>query len=159
MPARGVDPVDLLILRELQSDATASYAELGTVVGMSAASVHERVRKLRERGAIRRTTIDVDPSAVGRDVLAFVSIAAEVWVGDATTREALGAIPEVEGAYVTAGSGSLLVKVRATTNQHLQEVLRLLYGLDGVTGTESTVVLETLFERPMGLPDEPETLP
>jgi Lrp/AsnC family leucine-responsive transcriptional regulator len=156
MADRGVDRTDLTILRELQQDATTSYADLGTAVGMSAASAHERVRKLRERGTIRRTTIDVDPSAVGVEVLAFVSVDSDVWVGDPATREALEAIPEVEGAYVTAGSGSLLIKVRTTTNQQLQRVLRRLYSLDGVTGTQSTVVLEILFERPLGLPDEDE---
>lgn len=156
MANRGVDHTDVQILRSLQRDASISYAELGKEVGLSAASAHERVKKLRERGTIRHTTVDVDPTAVGRDVLAFVTISANSWVGDAGTRNALEEIPEVESAYVVAGSGSLLVKVSTTTNRHLQRVLRQLYGLDGVTGTQSTVVLATLFERPMGLPDETE---
>lgn len=154
MPGRALDRTDLLILRELQRDATIAYAELGKAAGMSAASAHERVRKLRARGTIRSTTVDVDPVAVGRDVLAFVTLSANAWVGDGSIRGALESIPEVESAYVVAGSGSLLVKIRTTTNQQLQRVLRRLYGLDGVIGTQSTVVLETLFERPLGLPDE-----
>ena len=36
--------------------------------GLSPGAAHERVRKLRERGVIRRTTIEVDPAAVGRSV-------------------------------------------------------------------------------------------
>lgn len=156
MPARTLDTTDLVILRELQRDATVAYADLGKAIGMSAASAHDRVRKLRERGAIRGTTIDVDPVAVGRDVLAYVTLTAEVWVGDEPTRDALAALPEVEAAYVVAGNGSLLVKIRTTTNHQLQRVLRRLYGIAGVTGTQSTVVLETLFERPLGLPDADE---
>lgn len=152
MAVRDLDATDLVILRELQRDATIAYAELGRAIGMSAASAHERVRKLRERGAIRGTTVDVDPVAVGRDVLAFVTLTADAWVGDEPTRAALAAVPEVEAAYVVAGNGSLLVKVRTTTNQQLQRVLRRLYGIAGVTGTQSTVVLESLFERPLGLP-------
>ena len=154
--AARLDATDFVILRALQQDATVAYAELGMVIGMSAASAHERVRKLRERGVIRATTVDVDPVAVGRDVLAFVSVTADAWVGDETTRDALTAIAEVEAAYVVAGNGSLLVKVRTTTNQHLQLVLRRLYSIAGVTGTQSTVVLETFFERPLGLPDADE---
>lgn len=159
MPERSLDHTDLLILRELQRDATVAYAELGKAAGMSAASAHERVRKLRERGTIRSTTIHVDPVAVGRDVLAFVTLSADAWIGDEPTMVALEAIPEVESAYVIAGSGSLLVKIRTTTNRQLQRVLRRLHGLDGVTGTQSTVVLETLFERPLGLPDEEDATP
>ena len=60
-----MDATDRLILRELQRDATTSYADLAEVVGMSAASAHDRVRKLRERGVIMRTTIEVDPAALG----------------------------------------------------------------------------------------------
>ncbi|MGH3739153.1 MAG: Lrp/AsnC family transcriptional regulator, partial [Micromonosporaceae bacterium] len=57
-----MDDVDRDLLGELQHDATQSYAALGEAVGLSAGAVHERVRKLRERGAIRRTTVDVDPA-------------------------------------------------------------------------------------------------
>jgi Lrp/AsnC family transcriptional regulator, leucine-responsive regulatory protein len=149
-----MDATDRSILRALQRDATTSYSDLGKVVGMSAASAHERVRKLRERGVIMRTTIDVDPSALGRDVLAYVALSSDMWVGDEPTRELLAAIPEVEAAYVVAGDSSLLVRVRASTNAQLQQVLRRLYTLEGVSGTQSTVVLDIFFERPLSIGDD-----
>ena len=67
-----MDDIDRALLGELQRDATQAYAALGQAVGLSAGAAHERVRKLRERGVIRRTTIEVDPAAVGRGVLAYV---------------------------------------------------------------------------------------
>lgn len=143
-----MDEIDLLILRELQRDATTSYANLAEAVGMSTTSAHERVRRLRARGVIVRTSIEVDPAALGRDVLAFVALSSDAWVGDAATRERLASIPEVEAAYVVAGDSSLLVKIRTSTNAELQRTLRDLHDLDGITGTRSTVVLETFFERP-----------
>lgn len=148
-----MDNTDRAILRELQRDATTSYADLGRAVGLSPAAAHDRVRKLRDRGTIARTTVEVEPDAVGRHVLAFVTLAAEAWVGDDATRERLLAVPEVEAAYVVAGDASLLVKVRTTTNAHLQQVLGSLYGLPGVNGTRSTVVLQTFFERPLAIGD------
>lgn len=146
-----MDEIDLLILRELQHDATRSFADLGKAVGMSPASTHERVRKLRERGTIVRTSVEVDPAALGRDVLAFVTLTSDAWVGDASTRERLESIPEVEAAYVVAGDSSLLVKIRTSTNASLQRVLSDLYELEGVTGTRSTIVLDTFFERPISI--------
>lgn len=146
-----MDEKDLLILRELQRDATRSFADLAKAVGMSPASTHERVRKLRERGTIVRTSVEVDPAAVGRDVLAFVTLSSDAWVGDVSTRERLESIPEIEAAYVVAGDSSLLIKIRTSTNTHLQGVLSMLYDLEGVTGTRSTVVLETFFERPVSI--------
>lgn len=140
-----MDDTDREIVALLQQDATRAYAALGKAVGLSAGAVHERVRKLRERGIIRRTTIEVDPAAVGRGVLAFVMIESSVWMGDSA--EAFAAIPELQEAHVIAGSASVLVKVRTPTTEQLQDVLRRLYAIPGVSGTQATVSLETFFER------------
>ncbi|MEW2383487.1 Lrp/AsnC family transcriptional regulator [Micromonospora sp. NPDC047707] len=148
-----MDEVDRALLAELQADATQAYAALGKVVGLSAGSTHERVRKLRERGVIRRTTVDVDPAAVGRGVLAFVMLQANAWMGDPPTRDALAAIPQIQEAHIIAGSASLLVKIRTSTPEELQAVLRRLFDVEGVTGTQTIVALETFFERPMNVTD------
>jgi DNA-binding Lrp family transcriptional regulator len=138
-----------MLLSELQRDATQAYAALGKAVGLSAGAAHERVRKLREQDVIRRTTVDVDPVAVGRGVAAFVMIEANAWMGDEPVRDALEALPEVVEAHVIAGPASLLVKVRTPTTEELQASLRRLFAIDGVTGTQTIVVLESFFERPV----------
>jgi DNA-binding Lrp family transcriptional regulator len=148
-----VDDIDRALLAALQEDATQAYAALAKTVGLSAGSAHERVRKLRDRGAIRRTTIDVDPAAVGRGVLAFVMLQSNAWMGDPPTHDALAAIPEIQEAHIIAGSASLLVKVRTSTPEQLQAVLRRVFEVDGVTGTQTIVVLETFFERPVDVSD------
>jgi Lrp/AsnC family leucine-responsive transcriptional regulator len=148
-----VDGTDRELLAALQADATQAYAALGKAVGLSAGSTHERVRKLRERGVIRRTTIDVDPAAVDRGVLAYVMLQAGSWMGDPPTRDALAAIPEIQEAHIIAGSASLLVKIRTATTERLQAVLRRVFDVEGVTGTQTIVVLETFFERPLNVTD------
>ncbi|AUI60571.1 Lrp/AsnC family transcriptional regulator [Amycolatopsis sp. BJA-103] len=142
-----MDEMDRILLTELQQDATQAYAALGKAVGLSAGAAHERVRKLREQGVIRRTTVDVDPAAVGRGVMAFVLVEAGSWMGDPPTKAALEALPEVVEAHVIAGPASLLVKVRTPTTEELQASLRRLYAIEGVTGTQTIVVLESFFER------------
>ncbi|MEU8777492.1 Lrp/AsnC family transcriptional regulator [Streptomyces sp. NPDC048606] len=144
-----MDDIDRALVLRLQQDAGQSYAALGTAVGLSAGATHERVRKLRERGVIRRTTIDVDPAAVGSGVLAYVMVDSDAWMGDSGA--AFAAIPEIQEAHVIAGSASVLVKVRAASTGQLQDVLRRLYAIDGVSGTQATVVLDTFFERPLPL--------
>ncbi|SDC12381.1 Lrp/AsnC family transcriptional regulator [Actinokineospora iranica] len=146
-----MDIVDRLLLARLQVDATTPYATLGEEVGLSGAAAHERVRKLRERGVIRRTTVDVDPGAVGKAVLAFVMIEANTWMGGPETNAALRALPWVEEAHIVAGGASVLVKVRAAGTAELQDALREIFDLDGVTGTQTIVVLETFFERPVAV--------
>ncbi|MEU5220502.1 Lrp/AsnC family transcriptional regulator [Streptomyces sp. NPDC020807] len=140
-----MDHIDRALLAQLQQDATQSYAALGEAVGLSAGAAHERVRKLRERGVVRRTAAEVDPAAVGGGVLAYVMVDSSSWMGDSGPEFA--ALPEILEAHVIAGSASVLVKVRTATTEQLQDVLRRIYAIDGVSGTQATVVLETFFER------------
>lgn len=142
-----VDEIDRELITLLQADATRSYAALGHSVGLSSAATHDRVRKLRERGVIRRTTVDIDPHAAGRDVLAYVLIEANTWMGDEDTADALRAIPEIQEAHVTAGAASVLTKIRTSTTEELQAVLKRIFAVPGVTGTQTIVALETFFER------------
>ncbi|MEU8348211.1 Lrp/AsnC family transcriptional regulator [Streptomyces sp. NPDC048845] len=142
-----MDAIDRALLAELQRDATQSYAALGGTVGLSAGAAHERVRKLRERGVIRRTAAEVDPAEVGAGLLAFVTVESTSWMGD--TAAAFAAHPEILEAHVVAGSASVLVKVRTATTEQLQDVLRRIHAIDGVNGTRATIVLETLLDRPV----------
>ncbi len=146
----AMDKIDKTLVSLLQVDAGQSYAALGAAVGLSSGAAHERVRKLRERGLIRRTTIDVDPVAAGRGVLSFVLVEGDAWMG--ASGEALLAIPEIEEAHVIAGPASLLVKVRTASTRELQEVLRGIFQIEGVTGTRTIMVLESFFERGLHVP-------
>ncbi|MFJ8200016.1 Lrp/AsnC family transcriptional regulator [Streptomyces sp. NPDC096152] len=150
-----MDHIDRILLTQLQQDATQSYAALGRAAGLSAGAAHERVKKLRERGVIRRTMVEVDPAAVGCGVLAYVMVESTSWMGDSA--ESFAALPEIMEAHVIAGSASVLVKVRTATTEQLQDVLRRIYAIDGVSGTQATVVLQTFFERPVSAgPADPQ---
>ncbi|MFC1437411.1 Lrp/AsnC family transcriptional regulator [Streptacidiphilus sp. N1-10] len=148
-----MDHIDRVLLAQLQQDATQSYAALGQAAGLSAGAAHERVRKLRESGVIRRTTVDTDPAALGGAVLAYVMVDSSSWMGD--TAQDFAALPEILEAHIIAGSASVLVKVRTASTEQLQDVLRRIYAIEGVSGTQATVVLETFFERPLS-PRTPE---
>ncbi len=151
-----MDEADRILIAALQRDAAQPYSALGAAAGLSAATAHDRVRKLRERGVIRRTTIEVDPVALGATVLAFVLLRSDRWVGDPSTGDALAAVPEVEEAHVVAGTAALLVKVRAAGTAQLQDALRRIHAVGGIASTESIVVLETFFERPVAVGAAPQ---
>ena len=68
--ARDLDAMDRKLLGVLVEDATTSYAELGERVGLSPPAAHERVKRLRRSGAIRRVAALIDPEATGKTLLA-----------------------------------------------------------------------------------------
>ena len=70
----AIDEVDARILSALDSDSRLSMSELARLVGMSAPSVSQRVRRLENDGIIRGYTLDVESRALGYQIRAMVRI-------------------------------------------------------------------------------------
>ena len=102
---------------------------------------------------IGSTTVLADPAAIGREVMAYVLVEATEWLGESSTRAALLELDAVQEAHIVAGAATLLLKLRVGSTAELQRALRDLHRLPGAPRTESIVVLETLFERAIHVPD------
>jgi Lrp/AsnC family transcriptional regulator, leucine-responsive regulatory protein len=140
-----IDAKDRTILHLLEQDAHLTYAELGRRVGLAASSVHDRIRKLERRGAIRGYRADVDLERAGLPITAFVSLALRPSSPpDIPAR--IAELPLVESCYSVAGDNSYVLVVRAPSTKALEEVLDALRAKLEVA-TRSTVVLSTPFER------------
>src|SRR4051794_41390326 len=72
-PAVAPD-VDRTLLSALARDGRASYTELAERVGLSVSAVHQRVRRLGQRGLITGYHAEIDARAPGLGLTAFVSI-------------------------------------------------------------------------------------
>lgn len=136
----------------LVDDASVSYARIGEIVHLSAPAVHERVKRLRRRGAIRGTVARLDAEAVGKPLLAFVHVDSEGW-GPKQELMTIRELPEVEEIHSVTGDTCLIVKVRTQGPEALEEFLRRLYAMPGVRATRSHVVLSSYLERGVR-PDE-----
>jgi len=68
------DPTDVQILQALVDDPRLGTAELARRVGMSAPAVRERVQRLEDTGVIAGYRLQVDPRALGYDIMVFVRI-------------------------------------------------------------------------------------
>ena len=70
----NLDSVDVQLLRLLSKDARSSIADLARSLNMSAPSVSERMRRLKESGVIQGFTIDIDPKALGYPLAFYIRI-------------------------------------------------------------------------------------
>jgi Lrp/AsnC family transcriptional regulator, leucine-responsive regulatory protein len=147
-PERDLDAMDRKLLGVLVEDAMTSYAELGERVGLSPPAAHERVKRLRRTGAIRRVAALIDPEAVGKTLLAFVHVDTTGW-GKTQALLAIEEHPEVEEIHSVAGDTCMLLKVRTDSTHALEGLLARLYDTPGVKATRSYVVLSTYMERPV----------
>ncbi|HRK40205.1 MAG TPA: Lrp/AsnC family transcriptional regulator [Burkholderiaceae bacterium] len=147
-----IDEMDSRILSAMSADSRRSYADVGSAVGLSTAAVHERVRKLVERGVIRRFSLSVDPDALGLSFTAFVAIRNDGGIHCRDVAPRLRAMPEVQELHSVAGEYDFLAKIRTTHARALEDVLYAIKAIPGVARTTSTVVLNTEFEdRPLAL--------
>jgi Lrp/AsnC family leucine-responsive transcriptional regulator len=143
------DQRDLEILAALQEDARATYAEVAKRVGLSASSVHERVRKLEESGTIRGYRAIVDPPSVGLFVTALIAATPLDPRQDDDLPYRVAEFPEVQDCYSVAGEANYILKVRTGTTSDLEDLIRRLREKGGVA-TRTTVVLSIPFEdRPL----------
>lgn len=146
------DEMDARIISALGVDGRRSYGDIGAEVGLSTAAVHERVKKLLDKGVIRRFSISVAPERVGLNFTAFVAIRNDGGIHCRDVAPRLRAMPQVEELHSVAGEYDFLAKIRTTHARALEDVIYEIKAIQGVARTTSTVVLNTEFEdRPLDL--------
>jgi Lrp/AsnC family leucine-responsive transcriptional regulator len=142
-----MDDRDRKILDLVQRDAKLPQAQLARRVGLSAAAVNERLRKLEQSGAIRRYTAVVDPNSVDHDVTAFVEVFIEHPRFEPAFIKQVLALDEVQECHHITGEFSLLLKVRVRDMKALEQLLlKRLNTPAGVRQTRTIIVLSTIKE-------------
>ena len=137
--------VDRALLSALARDGRASYTELAERVGLSVSAVHQRVRRLEQRGLITGYAARIDAKAVGLPLTAFVSIT-PIDVAQPDDAPALLAhLPAIEACHSVAGPDSYVLKVRTASPDALEALLAEIRRVANVT-TRTTVVLSTFYE-------------
>lgn len=72
-----IDNLDIALLAQLQRDARAPQATLGSHIGLSATAVNRRIRRLTDAGVILRTSAVLAPELVGNPITLIVNVEAE----------------------------------------------------------------------------------
>ncbi len=99
------------------------FAQIAAQIGKSTATVHQRVRRLRESGLITSFSVDLDWEALGYPVDAFVSIRDNESQGLEGLADSLRSIPFIISAAAVTGEFDLLLHIKARSSSHLGEVL------------------------------------
>jgi Lrp/AsnC family leucine-responsive transcriptional regulator len=140
-----LDRRDLDIVAALQADARATYADVARRVGLSASSVHQRVRRLEEAGVIRGYRAVVDPESLDLFVTALIRVMPLDPKQPDDLPDRVREFPEIEDCFSVAGDENYVLKVRTGTTGDLEDLLRRVREKAGVQ-TRTTVVLSIPFE-------------
>jgi DNA-binding Lrp family transcriptional regulator len=149
-----LDVTDRAILAALQKDAGLSNKELARKIRLAPSSCLQRVRRLREAGALRGLHADVAPEAMGIGLQALVAVRLTHHLEKDVVvfRQQLRERPEVVATYYVSGGVDLLVHVVVRDVGHLRTL-----GVEAFTSHRLVAHVETSLifehERAKGLPD------
>lgn len=136
-----MDRLDAQILLALDDDPDATSLALAGRLGIARNTLHARLRRLHETKVVREFSRRIDPAALGRGLVAFVSIELSQTSGrQATTR--LAEIPEVVEVHNTTGQADLLLKVVARDPADLHRVTGEVLAVPQVVRTSTVISLE-----------------
>ena len=119
---RLLDDTGWQLLQELQQNARLSFSELGQRVGLSSPAVAERVRRMEDAGIITGYHAEVNTAKLGFPITAIIRMTG---YGETCSRlnAIIGELPEVLESYRVTGSDWVIMKIIATSVEHLEAFL------------------------------------
>ena len=141
-----MEDLDQRILALLAADGRMSFTDLGKATGLSTSAVHQRVKRLEQRGVVTGYGAWVDHEQLGKPLTAFISIRPIDPSQPDDSPERLRAITEIESCWSVAGDESYILKVRVATPTDLEALLARVRTAANVS-TRTTIVLSTPYEN------------
>lgn len=149
-----MEPLDRHIVQVLAQDGRISFADLGRQVGLSTSAVHQRVKRLEERGIIKGYRAVVDYPSVGLPMTALMSVTPFDPSAPDDIPERLSNIEEIVACWSVAGNENYMLLIRVGRPQDLEDLLARIRQ-QGSCSTNTTIVLSTPWEDRLGaLPED-----
>jgi len=142
-----LDGIDRTILSNLRSNARMSLQEMSRQSGISDATLHFRLKRLKASGAIERFTIIASPAITGYSVAAIIMLQTDTERHD-LAESALADIPEVTEVYGILGEYDLFVKVWSKSLAELNTLINdRIRSIDGIEDLHEMVVVKRVIEE------------
>lgn len=145
----ALDDKDFILIEHLQNNARMTNAELGELTGLSPSGVQKRLRKLEERGVVKKYATLIDRKILGYDLLVFVQVILKGHIRESVAQfdEAVQAMPEVLECHRITGAADYLLKIVVRDHEHLDNFLMdQLMRLPAVDRVLSNIVLKEIKE-------------
>lgn len=142
-----MDSIDFAILNRVQQDGRVSNVGLSDDANLSPPQCHRRLRRLQDENIIARYVALLNPSKVGINVVAFVSIAIDrdQYRHLQEFEKTIAGFPEVLEFYLLAGDHDYMLKVVARDLETLSSFMtRKLTQVRGIIRTRTTVTLREI---------------
>jgi DNA-binding Lrp family transcriptional regulator len=144
-----MDELDQRLIAALRRDGRASLSELAHDLGVTRTTVRARLARLIAAGEVAGFTVLTRADVVLAPVRGLMMIQADPRGTDRVMARILG-LPEVTAVHSTNGTWDLIAEVGTDTLEAMDDVISLIRRFDGVTRSETNLLLTT--KRPVRRP-------
>jgi DNA-binding Lrp family transcriptional regulator len=137
-----MDDLDRGLIRALRKDARAPLSSLSVLLGVSRATIRARIDRLHQSGEIVGFTVLLKGDVAHDPVRGLMMLGIEGRGAERIKRQLAG-LPQVQAVHATNGRWDLIVELGTETLTQLDGVLNTIRRFDGVTTSETNLLLST----------------
>jgi len=143
-----LDEKDKKILELLESHAEYTTRQIAKKVNLPITTVHNRIRKLKTQGIIKKYTVELDYSALEKNFVAYILISANLEMLKAKHKSQYDLVNDIRKFYfvervdIVAGGTDLVVLMRVKDVQEFDNcLLNKLQLVEGIDKTQALIVI------------------
>ena len=145
------DEKDIRILTLLKENSRLTTKEMSKRLDIPQTTIHNRIKRLKKSGVIKRFTVELDRKKVGKGLVAYIlgTVSYRTKRGTKINQykvaQLIERLPEVEEVSIVTGDIDLIIKVALKDVDELNEfVIFKLRDIEGVEKTKTSVVLSQI---------------
>ena len=149
----ALDSVDRAIVEALCEDARLSHRQLAQRVGVAQGTISNRLRKLEAEGVIQGYAPILNAESVGWGMTVMAGLCIEKGkIMD--VQKHISSDSRVFAVYDVTGDWDSMVLARVQNREDLDNLTKTVFTLDGISRSYTHVVLNTVKESGIMLPEE-----
>lgn len=137
-----MDSTDVKLIALLRENARAPVAKMALQLGVSRATVQNRIDKLIEQRVLLGFTVRTTPEAAKHRVRAIMMVSVEGDHADAALKTLRG-YPEVRALHTTNGRWDFVAELGTESLEDFDRVLQRIRAVKGISNSETSLLLAT----------------
>ena len=140
-----LDKIDKKILDFLVENTRTPFTEIANQMGISAGTVHVRVKKMEDAGIILGSSLVINYKKLNYNFTTYVGILLSKSNKTQEVLKILEGIPNVTELSVTSGKYNIFCKIRAKDTDDAKRIIYQINDIEEVMRTESMISIEEYF--------------
>ncbi len=142
MPTKSeqLDSTDKEIIKILKQNARLKNTEIARMLGLTEGAIRKRIKRLEEKGIIKKYTIEVNETAKGINALIFIYL--KEGANPDKILEKIMDMNDISEGWEVTGETDLVVTLSTDAPEEMQPIIARIREIKGVERTVTHVILK-----------------